>query len=386
MSKEKTKILILGTGFGGTHAFLALQKFFRNEDSIEISLIGENDYFLFTPLLHEAATGGINPESIMEPIADIFGRHPRYRFIKGKVTKINTIKKTVEMEDFSTEEPFDFLIIALGAETNFYNIKGADKYSLVLKNTDHAKKIKEKIKNQNLSCIVVGGGPTGVELSVEIREYAGEKSSITLIHSGKEILPAFHPKIRERSLQILQKDGIHPVLGKKVVEIGENFALLDDGRKIMANMIIWTAGVKAREIEFDKEIEKLEDDRILVDEFLRVIGEKNIFALGDNAAFLKNGSPLPTLAQVAEQQAKITAKNIFLSVKEKDLKPFDYKHKGNMLSLGRWRAMGEIKGFVFGGKIAWFAWRTLYLSKMITLRKKISIALDWTTHLLSERR
>jgi NADH dehydrogenase len=384
--KRKTKILILGTGFGGIHTFLSLHKFFRNENSVEISLIGENDYFLFTPLLHEAATGGINPESIMEPIADIFGHHPMYRFIKGKIKKINTIKKTVEMEDFSIEEPFDFLIIALGAETNFYDIKGAEKYSLVLKNTDHAQKIKEKIKNQNLSCIVVGGGPTGVELSVEIREYAGEKSSITLIHSGKEILPAFHPKIREKSLQILQKDGIHTMLGKKVVEIGENFVLLDDGEKIMADIIIWTAGVKAREIKFDREIKKSPNDRIQVDEFLRLPGEKNIFALGDNTLFLKDGNPLPPLAQVAEQQAKITAKNIFLSVKEKDLKPFDYKHKGNMLSLGRWRAMGEIKGFVFDGKIAWFLWRTLYLSKMITLKKKISIALDWTIHLLSERR
>lgn len=386
MLREKTKILILGTGFGGIHAFLSLHKFFHNEDSVEISVIGENDYFLFTPLLHEAATGGINLENIMEPIADILGQHSRYRFIKGKVKKINTIQKIVEMEGSSAQEPFDFLIIALGAETNFYDINGANKYSLVLKNTEDAKKIKEKIKNQNLSCVIVGGGPTGVELAIEIREYTRGKSPVTLIHSGKEILPAFHPKIRERSLQILQKDEIHTVLGKKVVEIGENFALLDDGRKIMANMIIWTAGVKGRGVKFDREIKKSSDNRIYVDKFLRLPDEKDIFVLGDNTFFLKEGAPLPPLAQVAEQQAKITAKNIFSSIRGKDLTPFNYKHKGNMLSLGRWRAMGEIKGFVFNGKIAWLFWKTLYLSKMITFRKKVGIAIDWVIHLLPERR
>ena len=410
METAKTKIVIIGNGFGGIYTLKNLHKLFHREDDISLILIGEKNYFLFTPLLHEVAAGGINPENIVEPIRKILGCCLDKLYL-GKAEKINTKEKTVSVGEYVI--PYDYLVIAPGAETNFHDVPNAEKFSLTLKSIEDAVKIKNTIirkiecashtedaeeRRKKLSFVVVGGGPTGVELSAEIQEFITENfsgyykdklltrhASVTLVQRGSELLSQFNKKIREQSLKILQKKGVRIILNKGVIEMSDSFILLNDGERIETETVIWTAGVRPTEIAFDQTVSRSTDRRLLVNEYLQLREYREIFALGDNVAFRDGESFLPPLAQVAEQEAKMVAKNIYLSVKNKSLEPFVYKRKGEMISLGKWMALGEISNFVFGGRIAWWIWRTLYLSKLISFRKKVKVALDWTINIFSSR-
>ncbi|KKS23884.1 MAG: NADH dehydrogenase [Candidatus Nomurabacteria bacterium GW2011_GWC2_41_8] len=234
------KILIIGNGFGGVYALKNLHKFFHNDKKIELALVGEKNYFLFTPLLHEVATGGINPGNIIEPIRKVLGCCLD-KFYLGKAEIINFDSHTVQVENALIS--YDYLVLAPGAETNFYNIPGAEEYSFPLKSIADAIKIKNRcimvmerashvenrIKRKNmLRFVVVGGGPTGVELAAELEELIKETfssyypeeimedTSIVLIQKSPELVPAFGEKIRKKSLEILRKKGIEVMLTRFV--------------------------------------------------------------------------------------------------------------------------------------------------------------------------
>ena len=410
MEKE-VNIVIIGTGFGGIYTLKYLHKLFHDNKKIKITLIGEKNYFLFTPLLHEVATGSITAENIIEPIRKIFGCCTN-ELIIGKAEKINLEEKTIKVKEDYIK--YDYLVISPGSETNFYNTKGAEENCLTLKSIEDALKIKNKIiesveeasrmvsleeRRNKLSFTVIGGGPTGVELIAEMSEFIKdnllkyykkelkEDLSIYIVQKNKELLPQFSEGNRKKSLDILIKKGIKVLLEEEVKEITDNFILLNKEKKIYTDTVIWTAGIKPKEILFNQEIQKSKDGRILVNKYLQLENQKNIFGLGDYVAFKNENSEifLPTLAQVAQKEAKVVAKNISLLIKNKSLEPFIYKHKGSMVSVGKWMALGEISSFIFNGKITWWIWKTLYLSKLLSFRKKIKVAFDWTINIFYSR-
>jgi len=411
--KQKTKIVIVGNGFGGTYVLRDLHKYFHKHKNVELTLIGEKNYFLFTPLLHEVATGGINPENIVEPIRKVFGCCLD-KFYLGKVDSIETKNNIVKVG--SDIIPYDYLVLAPGAETNFFNIPGAQEHTFTLKSINDAMAIKNHLVTQMerashtendierrkiLNFVIVGGGPSGVEVTAEVRElvthtfsryYSPElikDTSVTLIQRDTELLPMFGPKIRQKSLQVLRKKGINVMLESIVEEVGAEYVKLQSGQVIDTETIIWVAGIKPRKIDFDTEVNKTPDGKMIVNEFLQVENIENIaniFALGDVVAF-KVGEKgfLPTVAQVATKEAMAVAENLRLLIVHKPMKKFIYKSKGNLVSLGQWMAAGEISNVSFYGHIAWWLWRTVYLSKMITFRKKVKVAIDWTINIFSPR-
>ena len=405
------KILIIGNGFGGVYTLRNIHKLLHHNPRIELSLIGENNYFLFTPLLHEVATGGISPENIIEPIRKVLGCCIK-NFYLGTVQSVNLEKRTVKVGNSSLL--YDYLVIAAGAKTNFYGIPGAEKYSLPLKSLDDAIKIKNKcimaierashttsreIRRKMLRFIIVGGGPTGVELAAELYELIAdnfsryypreviEDASVVLIQKGPELIHQFKSKMRKKSLEVLQRKGIKVMLDTGVVEVKDGEVVLDDGTSILTETVIWVAGIKPVDLEFDDPSVKSSNGRIKVNEYLQLKDYKEVFALGDIAAFVdeKSGDLLPALAQVAEKEAKVLAKNIKLIIGGKKLKPFFYYNSGTLLSLGRWMAIGEIADFTFSGRFAWWVWRTIYLSKLISFRKKVKVAVEWTINIFSPR-
>ncbi len=409
--KEKTKIVIVGNGFGGTYTLKNLYKILKGRKDIEISLISEQNYFLFTPLLHEVATGGINPENIVEPIRKVLS-HCFTNFYLGKAEEINLEKQTLKVNDMVLS--YDYLVLAHGAETNFYGTPGTPENVFTLKSIEDAIKIKNKIitevehashiedekeKQKALSFVVVGGGPTGVELAAEMEELIKENfakyykktilkdSRVILVQKGPDLLPQFNKKIRAKSLSYLKKKGIHIMLNTEVKAVGKDFITINNDEKIEANTIIWVAGIKPKTLNLIGEIEKSKDGRILVNEYLQTTKYKNVFALGDGACFVdqNTGLPLPALAQVAEKESKMVAKNIMLSLGGSNLESFKYHSTGSMVSLGQWMAIGEVAHFSFWGHITWWMWRTVYLSKLISFRKKVRVALDWTIHLFATR-
>lgn len=406
---QPIKILIVGNGFGGTYALKNLHKLLHSDQRVELALVGEKNYFLFTPLLHEVATGGINPTNIIEPIRKVLG-HCLKDFYLGKAELINTQKRTVKVENILI--PYDYLILAPGAETNFYDIPEISKYCFTLKSIDDAIKLKNhciiqmerashtvnKLERQKmLRFVVVGGGPTGVELVAELQEFIRgtfshyypkeviEDASVILIERGEELMSSFGVKMRKKSLEILQKKGVKVMLNTKVKEVGISGVVLDDGTNIFTETAIWVAGIKPADLKFDLPIAKSPDGRLVVNEYLQLEGHKEIFAIGDIASFMQKNAPLPALAQVAQKESKRVAKNIKLMIKGKKPKPFFYHHSGNLSSLGHFMAIGEIAGFTFWGHSAWWLWRIVHLFKLLSPRKKMEVAFDWTINLFSPR-
>ncbi len=391
------KIVILGGGFGGVYTLKYLHKFFHNDKEIKLILVNKKNYFLFIPLIHEFATGSISLENLVEPIREVI-KCCDYEFIHGEVKKIDLEKKIVYVDN--QEISYDYLVIALGSKTAFYNIPGTEENSFTLKSLDDAIKLRNHFihmfelaaKSQDegiLTFVLVGGGATGVELAGEMSDYFYKTFSkiypqeivsqvrIILIEKGHELIPQFSPNLRKIAFNVLQKKKIEIVLGKGVKEVGKDFIKLDDGTLIKTKTVIWTAGVEPNLPEIGGKIEKDSKGRLIVNEYLQVKNYENVFAIGDCCYFIQNEKPLPQLAQVAVRQAKTTAKNIFNLIQNKPLEKFVYKHQGDLISLGRFFAIGEIKGFSFSGFGAWILWRGVYLSKIISNKDKIKTFIDW---------
>jgi NADH dehydrogenase len=391
---KSVKIVIIGGGFGGIYAFKSMHKLFHKK-SAEIVLINEKNYFLFTPMLHEVATGGINPLNIIEPIREVISCCPN-NFYLGKAEEVNLENKTVLVDNHHVN--YDYLVLAPGSETNFYTLKEEElKNCFTLKSINDAIKLRNHIiskiecashtsnieqRNKKITFVVVGGGATGVELAAELEEFIiGTFSKyydremiknvrVILIERGKELVTGFGPKIRERSLKVLSEKGIQVLLNTEVKSVTDSKIILGNDNEIQTETVVWVAGVKPASLKFRQDVLKTESGKLVVNEYLQLENHKNVFALGDVASFMQNGSPLPALAQVAEKESTAVARNIYLLSKEKNPERFVYKHSGNLLSVGRWMALGEIYNFTFGGKTIWWLWRTVYLFKMISFRKK----------------
>jgi len=406
---NKTKILIIGNGFGGVYALKNLHKYLRNNQNVELSMIGEKNYFLFTPLLHEVATGGINPMNIIEPIRKVLRCYLK-NFYLGKAEKINLQNKTVLVGE--TLVSYDYLVIASGSETNFFNTPGADKYAFTLKSIDDAIKIKNHCvmqmerashvedtvtRKKMLKFVIVGGGPTGVELAAEMEELVRETFShyyrkkvvddvsIVLVQRGPELVPQFGKRIREKSLAVLQNKGVEVMLNSAVKKISSSDVIVNEDTKIYTETVVWVAGVQPSSFKFDEQVEQAPDGKLIISESLQLENHENVFAIGDISTFKDKNAALPALAQVAEKEAKKVAKNIKLLLEGSEPEKFSYQSSGNLMSLGQWMAVGEIGRFSFSGHLAWWFWRTVYLSKLISFRKKVRVAVDWTMNIFSPR-
>ncbi len=392
------KIVIVGGGFGGVYTANYLNKILGKRKDVEIALVNDTNYFLFTPLLHEVATGSLSALSVAEPIREIF-RKTKVKFYQAKVTDIDYVNKKIKTE--LCELGYDYLVLATGAKTNYYHIDAKETFDL--KNLADALRIRTQIIDaleeaavedeaekvaKLLNFIVVGGGPTGVELAAEMADFIHEtiakeykphdlpveQIKITLIHGAKELVTNFHPKIRKIAKKVLEKKKINVLLNERVEEVKDGIVRLGSGVKIPSRTIIWTAGVKPN---FPTE------EPIEVNNYLQTVQDKNTFALGD-VAMLATGR-LPMLAQVAVAQARVVAANLAAIYYGKPLTKYRLKLKGSLISLGSWRAAGQIGPFVIHGRFTWWLWRTIYLFKFLSWRKRFKIATEWTINLFLPR-
>ena len=369
----KTRILILGAGFAGTYTFIYLKKYFHKNPEIELCLADKNDYFLFTPLLHEVATGGQTAANIAEPFRQIMPGLKNFR--QAEIKKINLRKSFVETSGGQIN--YDYLVMALGSTTNFFNTPGATENCLTLKSLPDAIAIKNRLKKSTSNFVVIGGGATGVELAGELADFRGVK--ITLIQAARELLPQFSAPIRGLALRALQKKGVIVRLNAKVIRVGKNNVELEGNETLATDTTIWVGGITPVNVNIKPLPLKEPNGRFVVNEFWQLPNYQNVFALGDMAA------RAPALAQAATKAAKTVAFNIFRLINNKPLKAYAYRSSGELVSLGRWNAAGKIMGITFSGKFAWWLWRTVYLFKMPTWQKKIKVALDWTIDLFSSQ-
>jgi len=402
-------IVIIGGGFGGTYTAKYLLDYFKNDSRVKITLISKDNFFTFTPMLHEVATGGLNRHNVVIPIRSVL-KGNNFEFQKCEVDLIDFSKRKIITKKFDMN--YDILIITTGSTTNFHNIPGAEKYCLTLKSLKDAALIRDKIidalelasKANNLeerkklmTFAVIGAGPTGVELSAEMAEYIcqmlhdnyknlGKSAFIYLVQKGPKIIPMAHEKCIEEAKKELERKGIKILLNSEVTKVSEDNFEINNKQKIMSSTIIFTSGIKPVPIKSNPKI-TLPSGHYSVDQFLQVKNLKNVYALGDCTLFFNPNSkkPLPALAQVTTKEAKAVAKNIYRLINGKQQKLVKINLSGFLVSVGQKFAVAEIGPFKFKGFFAWWLWRTIYLFKMLGTANKFRIAFEWTINLFAKR-
>lgn len=404
---EKKKLVILGGGFGGINTYKSLSAWVKK--NCEITIVDRNNHFLFTPLLPEVAGGNLDNHNVVEPIRDIISRD--IRFIHAHVKSVDTNKKKIYLED--QELSYDLLVSTLGAHTFFYGIKGAERHCYPLNDLNDAMILKNRfidvmekasrttdmvLRKKLLTIVIVGGGPTGVELAGEIGNlYFGtfvkqfgmikkKDINIIIVDALENILPMFSQKLQGYAEKSINKARIKLLKNVTVAEVDEEGIISSDGKRIYAKTVIWTAGVSANPLPCECGKLELERGRIKTNEHLQALGIPEVFVIGDMALFpTPEGRGLPMSAQVAKQQGVHTASNIERFLKNKELVPFVYREKGLMASIGRFNAVAEIFGFRFYGMLAWYMWRTVYLFNFASWNKRFHILADWSINLFTRR-
>jgi NADH dehydrogenase len=310
---------------------------------------------------------------------------------------------------------YDYLVLALGAVTNSYGVPGAQEYSFALKTLTDARRLKNHVVDQfeaalhqadaaqrqrRLRFVVVGGGPTGVEVAAELADLCfstarhlypgariGEEAEIVLIEGNSRLLSQMPEQMGQVSLAALRAKGVRVRLGTRAASVQADGVTLEDGEKVEAMTTIWVAGITPAPLLFSGAVPRDEAGRIEVGSTLQVAGQPRVFSLGDMARFVDEatGQVAQAQAQVASKQARVVAHNIAALLDEGALKRYRYRRTGELVSLGRWFATGRVHRIFFSGKLAWWLWRSVYLTKMLSWRKKLKVMIDWTWDLFVPR-
>ncbi|MBI3500975.1 MAG: NAD(P)/FAD-dependent oxidoreductase [Bacteroidetes bacterium] len=390
------RIVIIGGGFGG----LKLSELL-SPSLFQIVLLDKNNYHNFQPLLYQVATGGLEAESIAYPLRKSLGKNVFFRMMDAEI--IFPEKNLVQTSAGNLS--YDFLVIASGSKPNFYGIKSIEKNSFTLKSVPDALDIRswlfqnletaayEKEIVEPLSVVIAGGGPTGVEvagaladmknhiLPRDYRELNFRLAKIYLIEAGERLLGAMSIKSSEHAYNYLRTMGVEIILKQSVKSFDGNEVLLSDGRIIHTKIFLWNAGVIGNFIPGLKEECILKNQRIAVDAYNKVSGYTNIFAIGDAACAEQ---PHPMLAPAAIQQAKNLAHNLNLSgANHAQWKKFQYTDKGVLATVGRNKAVSEIKNIKLYGFIAWLIWVFVHLMALVGFRNRVIVFTNWVINYFS---
>ena len=401
---NRPKVVILGGGFGGLTAARALDSF------ADVTLIDRHNFQTFLPLLYQVSTAGLAGDHVAYPIRGAL-RKTQVDFRMGSPISIDHKNKTVKL-DSSEVFSFDYLIVAMGSITNDFSIPGVSEFALGMKTVTEALHIRSEImrhfeelcrfhndrsqdkSTEELTISVVGGGPTGVEMAGAIAELirgpltldnpnAARCIRVALIEAGPRLLPAMSPQNSLRALRDLEKLGVKIYLDTAVKEIDAQSITFKTGHTIKSGVTIWAAGVKGESAMKNLNVPH-ERDRISVDQSLQVTNYPHIFAIGDIAgAKDANGRFLPMIAPVAMQQGRFVAQQIKRLISGKNPAFFKYRDKGAMATIGRHKAVVEVKGLRIGGAIAWYMWLWLHLFYLLGGRNKIGTMADWTWNYLT---
>jgi NADH dehydrogenase len=422
---EAKKILVLGGGFAGIECVRRLESYFPNDRDVQITMISEDNFFLFTPMLPQVASGTIETRHIVIPVRTLM---KRTKFYEAEVKNIDPYEKTVVLSGTKEKHGillhYDYLVLALGSQTNFFGMDQLEKLAYSMKTLNDAVVLRNRaidmleqadnetdpiLKKSLLTFVIVGGGFAGIETAGELmdllhdaRKYYPniEKTDIRVIvlEALPAILPGFNEKLAKFALEKLRERGIGVMVSTKLSNFSGDEVLLEDARPhtdpvkeysinaIQTRTLVWTAGVTPVDI-IKKSVFKTNRGGIVVDEFLQAVDFPEVFAVGDCCYLIdpKTNRPLPPTAQSAESEAEIVAKNLHALITNREKEKFVYSSKGQMAVIGKRSAIASMFGIHLHGLAAWLLWRIIYLSKIPRLDKKVRIFLDWTIDLFFDR-
>lgn len=406
----RKQVLILGGGFGGLYTALGLEKTLDRDSDIQVTLVNRQNFSLFTPMLHEVAASDLDTTHIVNPFRKLLHR---VRFFHGEVEHIDLALKQVTIvhgpERHGHILGYDHLVLALGSTTNFFGLPQLEQRALTMKSLSDAAHVRNQLidmleeadfecaassRPKLLSVVVVGGGFAGAETVAAVNDFLRESIPlyphlgtnmlrVILVHPGDVILPELGPKLGAYAQKKLAKRKVEIRVNARVTRVGEDAVELNDGSRIPTNTVIWTAGTSPNPLIAPLQC-KLERGRIVTNEYLEVPDWPGVWALGDCASIKdpKTGRPYPPTAQHALRQGKTVANNVIATIRGGTKRPFSFSTLGLMAAIGRRTGVANILGINFSGFLAWFLWRSIYLSKLPRLEKKVRVALDWTLDLL----
>ncbi|KAL0723778.1 hypothetical protein Bca4012_038377 [Brassica carinata] len=428
---EKPRVLVLGSGWAGCRLMKGI-----DTSIYDVVCVSPRNHMVFTPLLASTCVGTLEFRSVAEPISRIqpaISREPGSYYFLANCSRLDSENHEVHCETvtdgLSTLKPWKFkiaydkLVLACGAEASTFGINGVLENAIFLREVHHAQEIRRKLllnlmnsevpgigedeKRRLLHCVVVGGGPTGVEFSGELSDfimkdvrerYAHVKDDIrvTLIEA-RDILSSFDDGLRQYAIKQLNKSGVKLVRGI-VKEVKPQNLVLDDGTDVPYGLLVWSTGVGPSSFVRSLDLPKDPGGRIGIDEWMRVPSVQDVFAIGDCSGYLESTgkSTLPALAQVAEREGKYLANLLNVmgkagggrawSAKDTELgEPFVYKHLGSMATIGRYKALVDLreskegKGISMAGFLSWFIWRSAYLTRVLSWRNRFYVAINWLT-------
>jgi NADH dehydrogenase len=401
----RPRVVIVGGGFGGLYAARSLKRI-----DVDVTLIDRRNFHLFSPLLYQVATGALSPGEIASPLRYVLNRQKNTKVLLAEVVDIDADKHELVLNDRS-RVPYDTVIFATGSTHSYFGHPEWAALAPGLKTVEDATEIRTRlllaferaekdldpeVRRANLTFVVVGGGPTGVELAGAIAEISHDTlkkdfrsinpadANIFLIEGAERVLPAYPPKLSRAAEQALIKLGVHPRTGAMVTGIDEHGVTVREQnavKKIPARTVLWAAGVQASPIG------KLLSDRlgltldqagrVPVEPDLSINGHPEILVIGDLAAFLQDGKQVPGVAPTAIQQGHYAATLIAHRLRNEKTKPFRYLDKGSLATIGRNQAVAEIGPFQFSGILAWLAWLFIHLLYIVEFENRLLIVVQW---------
>ncbi len=389
------KIVVVGAGFGG----LACAKHLAKSESVSVTLVDKHPYQLFSPLLYQVATGGLPEDDIAYPVRAAINN---LDFIKSEVKRIDSEKNQIQFADNRIMD-FDHLVLATGSTGTTFNIPGVEEFALQMKSIQQARAIKNQLLNtyeevaaarkakETLKVVVIGGGPTGVEVAGAVAELQksmkkefsdlAQFGEVSLVEAGPRLLPMFTEKSSKKAKKDLTELGVNVYLDSVVDRMYESDIHLKNGKILSGGTFIWAAGVAAYS-QWNSLGETDKSNRLKVNEFLQL--KENIWVIGDGANLEVKGVALPMVAPVALQMGKHVAKQIKNLQQNKPLKPFSYTDKGQMATIGRRRAVVEMpNGIRLSGTLAWLTWLALHVAYLAGGRNRVSVVADWMWNYLA---
>jgi NADH:quinone reductase (non-electrogenic) len=396
MSRHIPHVVIIGAGFGGLTCAQALKS-----APVRITIVDRANHHLFQPLLYQVAMAGLSPADIAQPIRSILRKQKNVSVLLDEATDVDFNNQTVELRDSKLK--YDYLVLATGGHTSYFGHDEWETFAPGLKDLDDAVEIRRRVllafedaeketdperRRALMTFVVVGGGPTGVELAGAIAELAHfvlardfrnifpEEAEILLLEGGPKILPSFAPDLSRSAYRQLTELGVRVQTGAQVTGIDEHCVYLGS-ESIKAATVIWAAGVRATSLtaRLGAPIDRV--GRVLVNPDLTVPGHHNVFAIGDMTYLEQDGKPLPGVSPVAMQMGRRVARNIQNDLAGKPYEEFHYFDKGSMATIGRKAAIAEIGKLHLSGFIAWMAWLMVHIFFLIGFRSRFAVLFNW---------
>ena len=397
---QSQRVVIVGAGFGG----LALARELSKNTDIQVVIIDKNNYHQFQPLLYQVAMAGLEPSSIAFPLRKVFQNKKNVHIRVTEVTGINNAQNTIETPLGTIE--YDYLVLAIGATTNFFGMPNITNLALPMKSIAEAIALRNRllqnfedavtaenddIRRGLLNVVVVGGGPTGVEVSgmlAEMKKHILPKDypelnfdamQIYLFESSGEVLEVMSDEASASGKQYLEKLGVNLRLGERITDFDGQYAYINNGDKIRTNNVIWAAGITGNSVAGIPAEAMTRGNRIKVNNYNQVVGLENVFAVGDIASMAQEKYPNghPQMAQGAIQQGTLLAKNLLKAIAKQPMEAFSYKDLGSMATVGRNLAVVDLPFWKFQGFFAWLTWMFVHLMALVGVKNRLLVFLNW---------